>query len=126
MNDHRHHSGPTANDGNDRIRAALDAEARSVERRHGDRLEAARRAAMAEHDAHRTSRPVPFLALAASLAVAALASLVLLNGPDARTPMPETADLELLASDEYELLTEDLEFYAWLAAQDPAAEEQSG
>lgn len=121
-------------DGNGDVRAALDAEARSVEARHGDRLDAARRAALASpsaesHERSKRLSGASITALAASVTVAVLVTLVLQRGPDGPQPVPETlpqaADLELLASDEYELLSEDLEFYAWLAAQQPL-EEQSG
>lgn len=65
------------------------------------------------------------LPIAASIAVVALTVMLLDSSPDRPAPMPETTDLELLASDEFELLGDDLEFYAWLATQDAAEPEQS-
>lgn len=114
------HSNGDWKDGNDRIRAALDRSAASVERRHGDRLANARRAALAARGtaASSTSRWTVMLPIAASVAVVALTAALLLPGTQGPEPMPMTDELELLASDAFDLALEDPEFFSWLAEQD--------
>lgn len=117
MNDHHNGDG---NDGNDRIRAALDRTAASVERRHGDRLDQARHAALAARDtsAPSASRWTVILPVAASVAVVALTAALLLPGAPGPEPMPMTDDLALLTSDAFDLALDDPEFFVWLAEQD--------
>ncbi|MBY6204287.1 hypothetical protein [Halomonas denitrificans] len=124
MNDRPRH----ADDWTDSIRTSLDREAADVADRHADRLAAAHQAALrARPQAPSAARArwTTMLPIAASVAVVALAAVLLSSSPDRPAPMPETTDLELLASDEFELLGDDLEFYAWLATQDAGEPEQS-
>ncbi len=118
----------SADDWTDSIRTTLDREAADVAARHGDRLAAAQRAALEARSTSSTdsrTRWTTMLPIAASIAVVALTAVLLTSGPERPAPMPETTDLELLASDEYDLLDDELEFYAWLATQDAAEPEQS-
>jgi anti-sigma-K factor RskA len=119
------HSNRDWNDGNDRIRAALNREAASIERRHSDRLADARRAALAARDPAATSasRWTVILPVAASVAVVALTAALLLPGQNGAAPMPMTDDLELLASDAFDLAIDDPAFFAWLAEQDLGEDE---
>jgi hypothetical protein len=105
-------------DWNDRIRGALDAEADAVARRHGDRLAEARRAALAERPASEASRWTVMLPIAASVAVVARAAALLMPGGSGPEPMPMTDDLDLLASETFDLASDEPAFYAWLAEQD--------
>lgn len=117
-----------ADDWTDSIRSTLDEEAADIADRHGDRLAAAHRAALEARASSPASRArwTTMLPIAASIAVVALTVVLLDSSPDRPAPMPETTDLELLASDEFELLGDDLEFYAWLAEQDRVVRERSG
>lgn len=114
------HSKREWNDGNDRIRAALDRSAASVEQRHADRLADARRAALAARSTSSpsASRWTVMLPVAASVAVVALTATLLLQGPQMPEPMPMTDELDLLVSDAFDLALEDPEFVAWLAEQE--------
>ncbi|NKI36403.1 DUF3619 family protein [Wenzhouxiangella sp. XN79A] len=122
MNEHRDR------DWNDRVRGALDAEADDVARRHGDRLAEARRAALAERTASAApSRWTVMLPIAASVAVVALTAALLMPGGEMPEPMPMTDDLDLLASESFDLAADEPAFYAWLAEQDlDEAPERSG
>ena len=100
-----------------RLRGALDAEADDIARRHGDRLAEARHAALAERPQTPTNRWTVMLPIAASVAVVALTAVLMLPGAGPE-PMPMTDDLDLLASETFELARDDLAFYAWLAEQD--------
>jgi|GEM_PF-6280180 len=106
-------------DWDDRIRGALDAEADAVARRHGDRLAEARRAALAERTASSApSRWTVMLPIAASVAVVALTAALLMPGGATPEPMPMTDDLDLLASETFDLATDEPAFFAWLAEQE--------
>ena len=107
-------------DWTNRVRGALDAEADAVVRRHGDRLAEARRAALAQQpeSASSSSRWTVVLPIAASVAVVALTAALLVPGGNGAEPMPMTDDLDLLASETFDLASDEPAFYAWLAEQD--------
>jgi hypothetical protein len=101
-----------------RARSALQARSEALEPDVRRRLERARRQALAS--SRRPARPRwiwPTLATAG--AAAALAIVVVLQPRHSPVPSaPQTADLDLLTRDDFELLTEDAEFFAWIAAQE--------
>lgn len=105
---------------NERVRGALDAEAESVARRHGERLNGALTEALAAqaHAPAASKRWAVMLPIAASFAVVALTAALLMPGGGRVEPMPMTDDLDLLASDAFDMALEDPEFFAWLAEQD--------
>lgn len=109
-----------------RIVAALerDLEARSPAVSH--RLDRARRLAVQQPT--RTARPWmawPALAAAASAALVALVVWIqpLHDAGEEIPALPKTEDLELLTAEEFELLTDDPEFLAWVAER-PAQRRQ--
>jgi hypothetical protein len=106
-----------------RARAALEARSRALEPDVQRRLDQARREALAVARRSGRSRSWAWPALAAAGAAAALVVAVVLQTDEPTVPSaPQTADLDLLTRDDFELLTEDPEFFAWIASQDEPAE----
>ncbi len=68
-------------------------------------------------------RPAPGFALAACLL---LALVFTLNGPAQKQSGSNLEDLELLATTDQLELYEDMEFYAWLAEENPAEPYETG
>lgn len=126
MNDSRHEPGPDRA-AIDTLRATLDREADAVRTRHADRLAEARAAALAARPARHPARWSVLLPIAASIAVVALTAALLIERPGATEPMPRFDDLDLLASEAFDVASDELEFYAWLAEQElEEAGESSG
>lgn len=97
-----------------RVRAQLDADAEGIDATTASRLNRARQRALAERPRARWLRiAVPAFALAAAFA---LALPLLRTAPEAAQPANAEA-FEMLASDDSLALYEDLEFYAWLDAE---------
>lgn len=137
-------NGPSRIDPDERLRrrivAELDAGVRRDELEHGTRLDRMRRTALAGSGSRSSARrgrwhwPVA-AAVAATVAVTVvvtIAASVLLvptelniNGASNPEPLPLATDLDLLTSEDFELFTEDLAFYAWLAEQAPSEESRS-
>ncbi len=97
-----------------KLAQALGHEAAELGRRHGSRLAAARRQALAAAARPERRKILPLLAPAA----AGMALLVLLAVQVNRSGLPagiEGGDLEILASAGGPELLEDMDFYAWIA-----------
>lgn len=104
-----------------RVREQLEESARDIDGATLSRLNRARQAAL---DAHARAPHARWLWPAAAAALACAFAVVLwrpLTAPDAVPLAPvAAADLELLEGDDGFELYEELEFYAWLDAQDAA------
>mgnify|MGYP006287740485 CR=1 FL=1 len=101
-----------------RIVAALERRAEALDPALEQRLDRARRIAVAEADAPRRPWFVwPALGTAGAAALV-LIMVVVQPIPDADTGLPavpQSDDLDLLTQEEFELFAEDPEFYAWIA-----------
>ena len=110
-----------------RAREVFDASVGELDAATTARLRAARHAAVAEMQSRR--RPV-WQRWSLPVAMAASAALVgvLLWRPPAESPEPVAGPvpvvamdaIEMIADDDLEMVTEDLEFYAWLEQAEPA------
>lgn len=118
-----------------RIRAVLDARSQSLDPAVRLRLDRVRRQALAGQRRAGPRWTWTVLAGASAAATAALMVLVLQTpqpSPSSVPSAPQTADLDLLTRGDFDVLVEDPEFYAWIAAQSelaedaPAEEGQSG
>jgi len=101
-----------------RIIAALDRNAADLDPALEQRLDRARRMALAEADTPRRRWMAwPALVAAGSAALVAITVLVqTAHGPGTDIPaLPRTEDLDVLTQEEFEMFTEDPEFYAWIA-----------
>jgi len=114
-----------------RIAATLDAACRHTDARDTQRLDQARRAALGQTPSTRPGRWLGPTLAAASVAIVALAAVLIQPREPATAPV--TADLDLLTRPEFELFLEDPEFFAWVAAanadrrrNDDAGEGSSG
>jgi hypothetical protein len=98
----------------DRVRAQLDADAGALDAASASRLNRARQRALAERPRARWLRiAVPAFALAGAFALA----VPLLRAP-LPAPQADSAEaFEVLVADDSLALYEDLEFYAWLDAE---------
>jgi len=106
-----------------RIRAALDARSEALDPDVRRRLDRARHQALAS-DRHRAGPRWIWPTLTSAGAAAALAVIVLLQPQHSQVPSaPQTADLDLLTREDFELLTEDPEFFAWIAAQEESGDD---
>lgn len=113
-----------------RITDTLEQQARDDEQRHGPRLERARRRALAAARSRNRRRHLAWPMAATAGLAAVVVTLYVLQpgaGPDAVEPPPQTPDLDLLTSAEFELALQDVAFYEWVAEQrDPDDREVSG
>lgn len=108
-----------------RIRKALDARSEALDPEVQRRLDRARRRALSSEPRRSEPRWI-WPALATAGAAAALAAVVVLQPQQSPVPSaPQTADLDLLTREDFELLTEDPEFFAWIAAQEESTDESS-
>lgn len=113
----------------DRIRAQLDARSEALDTTTRQRLDRARHQALAG----KTRRILPRwtwpamagVGAAAAIVVTVVVTITALQSPQpGASSAPQTADLDVLTRDDFELLTEDPEFYAWIAAQSESAEDE--
>jgi len=108
-----------------RIAQTLDARSEALDPDLRRRLDGARRQALAE----RRNRPGAIWAwpaLATAGAAAALVAAIALQTETSSPPSaPQTADLDLLTREDFELITEDPEFFAWIAAQSESSDDAS-
>jgi hypothetical protein len=100
-----------------RVVAALDRHAGELDPELRQRLDRARRQALAEPQRRRPRFAWPALAAAGAAALVAVAIVV---GPDRDAStgvpaLPVSDDLDVLTQEEFEWFTEDPEFYAWVA-----------
>jgi hypothetical protein len=113
-----------------RITDTLEQQARDDEQRHGLRLDRARREALAARRSRDRRWPLAWPVAATAGLAAMVVTLNVLQpgpGPDAVEPPPQTPDLDLLTSAEFELALQDVAFYEWVAEQrDPDDREVSG
>lgn len=103
-----------------RISDTLEQQACDEEQRHSPRLDRARREALAARRSRdrRWHLAWPAAATAGLAAVVVTLNILRLGaGPDALEPPPQTPDLDLLTSAEFELALHDVAFYEWVAEQ---------
>ena len=102
-----------------RAQREVDREVEGLDAATRTRLNAARRAALAELDAPRHGFAQAWIPVGAAAAVAVIAVGVALDrGPAAPQPAEPATEIEvLLAEEELALYEEELEFYAWLDEQ---------
>lgn len=101
----------------ERVRAQLDDDAASLDAASASRLNRARQRALAERPRARWLRvAMPAFALAAAFALA----VPLLRAPSPAPQADSTEAFEVLVADDSLALYEDLEFYAWLDAEQAA------
>lgn len=101
-----------------RIVAALDRDTEARDPAVSHRLDGARRRALKQPvRSRRAWLSWPALAAAASAALVALVVLIqpLRHSGSEIPALPKTEDVDLLTAEEFELLTDDPEFFAWLA-----------
>lgn len=112
-----------------RIVAALERRAEALDPALEQRLDRARKIAVAEADAPRRPWFVwPALGTAGAAALV-LIMVVVQPIPDADTGLPavpQSDDLDLLTQEEFELFAEDPEFYAWIAERPMRQRERRG
>ena len=106
-----------------RVRAQLDADVDGLDAATASRLNRARQRALAERPRARWLRiAVPAFALAAAFAIA----VPLLRTPLQAPAADGTEAFELLVADDSLAMYEDLEFYAWLDAEEPESSDTGG